>query len=71
MLASRLRLPQVIMPSVVYTREVSWFFALKILGFGILKKSNHREEMNTTLAHASGSERCVCFDSVFFRVNPW
>ena len=27
--------------------------------------------MSATVAHASGSERCVCFVSVFFRVNPW
>ena len=35
-----------------------------------LEKSNHREEMNTTVAHASGSESSV-FLSVKFRVIPW
>ena len=45
-----------------------------------LKKSNHREEMNTTVANASGSERCAFLPwqmlllglpSVKFRVIPW
>lgn len=39
-----------------------------------LEKSNHREEMNTTVAYASGSEcsvlfPCLCF--CLFRVLPW
>ena len=33
--------------------------AVKFLAWEFLKKSNHREEMNTTVADASGSERCA------------
>jgi len=35
--------------------------AVKFLALDFLKKSNHREEMNTTVANASGSESSVLF----------
>ena len=38
---------------------------VKFLALEFLKKSNHREETNTTVAYASGSERCVCLFRVF------
>jgi len=39
--------------------------AVKFLALEFLKKSNHREETNTTVAYASGSERCVSIFRVF------